>query len=77
MRAKMAVTSVTRAWAGAEHLKLGAVASKTFGLNGENEDNTYARFTPSGAIDLVITNPDLLGKFKQGDVFTIEFTAVP
>lgn len=77
MRAKVAVTSVTRAWEGAEQLKLSAVASRTFGMNGESEDNTYARFTPTGSIDLVITNPALHGKFKQGDTFYVDFTPAP
>lgn len=45
-----------------------------FGQNGESEDNTFARYTPSGNVELSITNPDLFGKFRPGQKFYVDFT---
>lgn len=47
---------------------------KPFGPNGESEDNTYSRYSPSGELKLTITNPDLFGKFKPGQKFYLDFT---
>lgn len=45
-----------------------------FGPNGESEENTFARYTPSGSLNLSITNPALFGKFKVGQKFYVDFT---
>jgi hypothetical protein len=47
---------------------------KPFGPNGESEDNTFARFSPSGEIKLTITNPDLVKFIKPGQTFYVDFT---
>lgn len=74
MRAKFQIHSVTQS-AGSEQLKLGAVCGKApYGPQGESEDNTFARYTPSGELTLSITNPDLLGKFTPGQKFYLDFT---
>ena len=73
MRAKMKVTSVERC-EGFENLTLSAVNSKPTGPNGESEDNTYARYTPSGTLKLTITNPVLIGTFNPGDTYYLDFT---
>jgi hypothetical protein len=74
MRAKMQVDSVVRTSWG-ETLKLSAVCgNKPFGPNGESEDNTYARNTPSGTLELTITNPGLIGKFNPGQKFYLDFS---
>jgi hypothetical protein len=39
-----------------------------------HEDNTYAKWTPSGSLSLDITNPALHGKFSQGQTFYVDFT---
>lgn len=44
--------------------------------DGSDEDNTFAKFSPSGVLDMQIANPDLLGKFKVGDTFYVDFTPV-
>lgn len=78
MRAKMTVQSVREAYAGAEELQFGAVTGdKPFGPQGESEDNTYARYTPQASLSMVVTNPELIGKFKQGDAFYVDFTPAP
>lgn len=76
MRAKFRINAVGKS-ENAETLRFSAVGSdKPYGPNGESEDNTFARFTPSGELTMSITNPDLLGKFTQGDVFYLDFTKV-
>ncbi len=74
MRAKMKINSVQVFEHGTEMLKFSAVSAKEYGLNGSDENNTYARYTPSADLTITITNPDLAGKFKAGDEFYIDFT---
>ena len=78
MRAKMQVQSVTKYGDAQESLSMSAVTGTTqYGPQGENEDNTYARYTPSGSISLSITNPALIGKFRVGQRFYVDFTEAP
>jgi hypothetical protein len=75
MRAKMQVSSVEQFHGGMEVVKLSAVTGKgSFGPEGESEDNTYARYTPSGKCELSINNPALMGKIKPGMKFYLDFT---
>lgn len=74
MRAKMVVQKVEGAGSGSESVFFSAVTStKSYGPNGENEDNTYARYTPYGICNLTINNPALLGQHKVGDKFYLTF----
>lgn len=50
--------------------------NKPFGPNGENEDNDFARWSPSGSLSLTITNPNLMGKFFTGQTFYLNFSEV-
>lgn len=50
------------------------VCSSPFAADGSSEDNTYALYSPSGMLELTITNPALCGKIKQGDTFYVDFT---
>lgn len=78
MRAKVSVTDITKPYDGAEEVKFVPVVSgESFGPNGESENNTYARYTPSGDIKLTITNPELHGKFTRGQEFYVDFTEAP
>lgn len=75
MRAKMQIQSIEQFAGGAERLKLTCVSgSKPYGPEGESEDNTFARFSPSGELGLTITNPALRGKFAPGQKFYLDFT---
>lgn len=75
MRAKMEVREVLgSATSPMQTLKMNPVCTAPFGPNGESEDNTYARWTPSGSLELCITNPDLAGKFTVGQKFYVDFT---
>lgn len=76
MRAKFRVQSVTGTES-YESLSMSAVTGKEpYGPEGESEDNTFARYTPSASLSMSITNPALIGKVKQGDEFYVDFTKV-
>lgn len=81
MRAKMRVSAVLP-WPPAgdgvvrqERLMLSCVAkSGGYPADGADEDNTFAKFSPSGVLDLQIANPALIGTFEVGDTFYVDFT---
>ncbi len=78
MRAKMQVGDVTIRGDCLETIKMAAVTgTAAFGPNGESEDNTFARWTPAGSLELTITNPDLIGTFRPGQKFYLDFTPAP
>lgn len=74
MRAKMVVQCVTRTEYG-EKLNMAPV-SKPGGYpeDGSDEDNTYAKFSPSGSLELTVNNPALFGKFNPGEKYYLDFT---
>lgn len=77
MRAKMMVTEVAVNQYG-EKLTMNPVCkSGPYPDDGSDEDNTYAKFSPSGALTLQIQNPALYGKFKPGQKFYLDFTEAP
>lgn len=73
MRAKMQVNKVER-FAGADRITCNAVAAKSYPTDGSDEDNTYAKFSPSGELTLTIANPALLGMIEPGKKFYLDFT---
>lgn len=74
MRAKFQVGSVEQ-FADSERVKFHAVAkSSAYPQDGSDEDNTYAKFSPSASCEILIANPALRGKFKAGDKFYVDFT---
>ena len=75
MRAKMKVSAVEKTGASTLKLKFSAVCGKDpFGPNGESEDNTYSRWTPTATLEMYITNPSLFDKFTAGQKFYVDFT---
>jgi len=80
MRAKLRLQSVEQLSNGlapgvtAEKLTFSAVCSKGFGPNGESEDNTFARYTPTASLTMHVNNPDLIGKFVPGASYYVDFT---
>lgn len=61
-----------------EELQMNAVCGDVpCGKDGESEDNTYARWTPSASLKMVITNPALFDKFKVGQKFYVDFSESP
>ena len=75
MRAKMQIGRIERHQGGNETIHMHAVAKNgTYPSDGADEDNTYAKFSPSGDFKLTIANPSLIGMFNPGDRFYIDFT---
>ena len=75
MRAKFTINKIVKT-AHSETLEMTPVTPGSFGPSGESEDNTFARWTPSGNLSLTITNPDLIGTFSPGDTYYLDFTKV-
>lgn len=44
--------------------------------DGSDEDQQFARYSPSGSLSLTVANPALLGKFAVGDTFYLDFVPV-
>ena len=74
MIAKFSVTNVIKHSDQCEELQFAAVTSKPFDANGASEDNDFARWSPSGSLSITVTNPNLIGKFKPGKKFYLNFT---
>lgn len=60
-----------------ETLTLHAVAKNGYDSTGDDEDNTFAKWSPGATMSINIANPALWGKFAVGDKFYVDFTAVP
>lgn len=75
-RAKVMVQKVTEHGDAIEVIANPVCSCKPYGPNGESEDNTFARYTPSGEIKLWINNPDLKDKIKVEQKFYVDFTLV-
>jgi hypothetical protein len=74
MRAKLIVDDV-EPYDGGENLSFRAVGkSEPYDENGSDENNTYASFTPMANLKMTVNNPNLLGKFKVGQEFYVDFT---
>ena len=48
--------------------------SSAYPADGLDEDNTFAKWSPSGSLSLTITNPALWDQFKPGQKFYSDFT---
>ncbi len=70
MRAKLTVQSVKLLTYG-EELEFSAV------YTGTPEDNSYSEATPTASAKLMVTNKNLLGKFKPGQSFYVTFEEAP
>jgi len=75
MRAKVYVESV-KLFNGGEELTFRAIAkSGTYPEDGSDEDNTYAKFSPSATFTIFVANPVLFGNFKPGEKYYVDFSA--
>lgn len=75
MRAKMRLNYIDRRHQGTEVLYFNPVArSDQYPADGSDENNTYAKFSPSGMLSLTVSNPALLGKFTEGEEYYLDFT---
>ncbi len=77
MRAKLIISSVTHLEGSQEQLKFrGVCKSSAYPADGSDEDNTFAKFSPSVSLDITISNPALYGQFKPGQKFYVDFSPV-
>ena len=80
MRAKLQVGFVQENFYGPEKAKssevltMHAVCAPKYDPTGLDEDNTFAKFSPSANLSINIANPVLWDKFKVGDRFYVDFT---
>jgi hypothetical protein len=78
MRAKFQISHIKKHSETCEELFFHAVCrSDRYPDDGSDEDNTYAKFSPCGALSLTVANPALIGKFVQGEKYYLDFTKVP
>lgn len=74
MRAKMRINHIDRRHDGYETLYFNPVArNDRYPADGSDENNTYAKFSPSGMLSLTVANPALLGKFAEGEEYYLDF----
>lgn len=82
MRAKMRVGSINPIFDDkkekvAESLYFHGVAkSGGYPADGSDEDNTFAKMSPSVNLQIHIANPALIGTFEVGDTFYVDFLPV-
>lgn len=50
------------------------VSANGYPADGRDENNSYAKWSPSGKLELSITNPALSNRIKEGDTFYMDFT---
>ncbi len=79
MRAKMKITSVAvypldGGAKSQENLEMIAVGPSQYPADGSDENNTFAKWTPSARLSMCIVNPALFGQYKEGDEFYVDFT---
>lgn len=83
MRAKMRVTQVDHSETGgpnggpSDRLYFTGVSRPcAYPADGTDEDNSFALWTPSVDLNMVVNNPALVGVFKYGDTFYVDFIPI-
>ena len=83
MRAKVRVSGVfpfqddKGATASERLMFAGVCKNEPYGEDGLDENNTFAKFSPSVSLDMLVSNPALLGVFEPGDTFYVDFSIAP
>lgn len=73
MKAKFEVKEVTENEDGSENLSMRAVSEQPFDAEGVSDDNSFARYTPSGELTMLVNNPNLKGKIVVGEKYYLTF----
>lgn len=78
MRAKLRLGSIIPITPGVnEILQFHGVSKSTaYPADGSDEDNTFAKFSPSVSLQMHVANPALIGTFEVGDTFYVDFLPV-
>lgn len=77
VRCKMRVTEVLQGsseWGGGGAITFGRI--KLAAVMGK-ENESWSKATPSGTVEMQITNPAAYNQFKAGDTFFVDFTPAP
>lgn len=85
MRAKMQVWGVTQHMKHAAEGETGELVGESLEFipvarsdgypeDGSDEDNSYAKWSPSGSLKLYVANPALFGQFVIGEKYYLDFT---
>jgi hypothetical protein len=78
MRAKLQIGSVLEnVYAGVKHsetLHLHGVCKNKYDETGLDEDNTFAKMSPSISLSIAVANPALWEKFKAGEKLYLDFS---
>jgi hypothetical protein len=79
MRAKFQVAKVdqnrdTSGQLSSVNLEMTAVTEKPFDADGASDDNSFARWSPSGSFYINIANPNLFDQFEVGEKYYLDFT---
>lgn len=73
MRAKLKLNNIQK-FEGSEVLTFNAVCkSEGYPADGTDENNTFAKWTPSAELKMCVTNPALLGVYEVGQEFYVDF----
>lgn len=83
MRAKVKITGIIPHMGGAggevisEQITF-AFPSKDgpYTADGSDEDQQFARYTPNASLSMTVNNPELIGKFKTGEKFYLDFQKI-
>jgi hypothetical protein len=77
MRAKMRLNQIQK-FDNSERFIFNAVGrSDSYPADGSDEDNTYAKYSPDGKLEILVANPALIGQFQVGQKFYVDFTEAP
>lgn len=57
-----------------ERLSFHAVCASKYPDDGSDENNTFAKFSPSAEFTINVANPALFDKFKVGEEYYVDFT---
>jgi len=75
MRAKMKVAQVESHSESSQTLHFGAVSkSDGYPEGGLDENNTFATYTPSADLTMLVSNPSLVGQFEVGEEYYLDFS---
>jgi hypothetical protein len=77
MRAKVYVSAIEKFSDIQETIKFSAMSKVgSYPSDGSDEDNTFAKFSPTALFSITICNPDLIGQFQLGDKMYVDFSPV-
>ncbi len=77
MRAKVRVGSIVKHGESEQITFHGVAKNGGYPSDGTDENNSFAKFSPSVQFVMTIANPALVGTFECGDTFYCDFTPAP